>query len=114
MNDTKRNPDPSNSEDAYERGARGSASVNGEDDQAPTEQAPVTEQGDGSGAPDTGSDVAELSTRDDWQRKVDERVKHVVESVVGNLPAVGRDMQSLMSRLDALEKKLDEIESKRK
>ena len=73
MNDTKRNPDPSNSEDAYERGARGSASVNGEDDQAPTEQAPVTEQGDGSGAPDTGSDVAELSTRDDWQRKVDEQ-----------------------------------------
>ena len=78
MNDTKRNPDPSNSEDAYERGARGSASVNGEDDQAPTEQAPVTEQGDGSGAPDTGSDVSELSTRDEWQRKVDEqRDKHL-------------------------------------
>jgi molecular chaperone GrpE len=78
MNDTKRNPDPSNSEDAYDRGARGSASVNGEDDQASTEQAPVTEQGDGSGAPDTGSDVAELSTRDEWQRKVDEqRDKHL-------------------------------------
>lgn len=78
MNDTKRNPDPSNSEDAYERGARGSASVNGEDDQAPTDQAPVTEQGDGSGAPDTGSDVAELSTREEWQRRVDEqRDKHL-------------------------------------
>jgi molecular chaperone GrpE len=78
MNDTKRNPDPSNSEDAYDRGARGSASVNGEDDQASTEQAPVTEQGDGSGAQDTGSDVAELSTRDEWQRKVDEqRDKHL-------------------------------------
>ena len=78
MNDTKRNPDPSNSEDAYERGARGSASVNGEDDQAATEQAPVTEQGDGSGAPDTGSDVAELSTREEWQRRVDEqRDKHL-------------------------------------
>jgi molecular chaperone GrpE len=78
MNDTKRNPDPSNSEDAYERGTRGSASVNGEDDQAPTEQSPVTEQGDGSSAPDTGSDVAELSTRDEWQRKVDEqRDKHL-------------------------------------
>ena len=78
MNDTKRNPDPSNSEDAYERGAPGSASVNGEDDQSPTEQAPVTEQGDGSGAPDTESDVAELSTRDEWQRKVDEhRDKHL-------------------------------------
>ena len=78
MNDTKRNPDPSNSEDAYERGAPGSASVNGEDDQSPTDQAPVTEQGDGSGAPDTESDVAELSTRDEWQRKVDEqRDKHL-------------------------------------
>lgn len=78
MNDTKRNPDPSNSEDSYDRGARGSASVNGEEDQAPTEQAPVTEQGDGSGAPDTGSDVAELSTRDEWQRRVDEqRDKHL-------------------------------------
>ena len=78
MNDTKRNPDPSNSEDAYERGARGSASVNGEDDQLPTEESPATEQGDGSGAPDTGSDVAELSTRDEWQRKVDEqRDKHL-------------------------------------
>jgi molecular chaperone GrpE len=77
MNDTKRNPDPSNSEDAYDR-ARGSASVNGEDDQAPTEPAPITEQGDGSGAPDTESDVAELSTRDEWQRKVDEqRDKHL-------------------------------------
>lgn len=78
MNDRKRNSDPSNSEDAYERGARGNASVNGEDDQSPTEQAPVTEQGDGSGAPDTGSDVAELSSRDDWQRRVDEqRDKHL-------------------------------------
>jgi molecular chaperone GrpE len=78
MNDTKRNPDPSNSEDSYDRSARGSASVNGEEDQAPTEQAPVTEQGDGSGAPDTGSDVAELSTRDEWQRRVDEqRDKHL-------------------------------------
>jgi molecular chaperone GrpE len=77
MNDTKRTPDPSNSEDAHDR-ARGSASVNGEDDQAPTEQAPITEQGDGSGAPDMESDVAELSTRDEWQRKVDEqRDKHL-------------------------------------
>ena len=78
MSHKKRNPDPSDSDDAYERSARGSASVNGDDDQTPTEQAPVTEQGDGSGAPDTGSDVAELSTRDEWQRKVDEqRDKHL-------------------------------------
>jgi len=73
MSDKNRNPDPSDSDDAYERSARGSASINGDDDQTPTEQAPVTEQGDGSGAPDTGSDVAELSTRDEWQRQVNEQ-----------------------------------------
>jgi molecular chaperone GrpE len=73
MSDKNRDPDPTNSDDAYERGARGSASVHGDDDQVPTEQAPVTEQGDGSAAPDTGSDVAELSTRDEWQRRVDEQ-----------------------------------------
>lgn len=80
MNDKKRNPDPSNSDDAYERGAAGSAWVGGDDgDQLPpTEQAPETEQGDGSLAPDTDSDVAELSTRDDLRRRADEqRDKHL-------------------------------------
>jgi molecular chaperone GrpE len=78
MNDTNRNSDPTDSDDSFERGARGGAWVNGEDDQAPTEQAPTSEQGDGSSAPDTASDVAELSTRDDWQRRVDEqRDKHL-------------------------------------
>lgn len=79
MSHKNRNPHPSDSDnDAFDRQGRGSASVNGDDDQTPTEQAPVTEQGDGSGAPDTGSDVAELSTRDEWQRKVDEhRDKHL-------------------------------------
>ena len=78
MSHKNRNPRPSESDDAYEGAARGGASVNGDDDQPPTEQAPVTEQGDGSGAPDTGSDVAELSTRDEWQRRVDEqRDKHL-------------------------------------
>lgn len=79
MSHKNRNPHPSDSDnDAFDRRARGSASVNGDDDQTPTEQAPVTEQGDGSGAPDTGSDVAELSTRDEWQQKVDEhRDKHL-------------------------------------
>jgi molecular chaperone GrpE len=72
MNDTKRTPDPSNSEDSFDLRARRGASVNGEEDQAPTEQSPVTEQGDGSGAPDTESDVAELSTRDESRQKADE------------------------------------------
>lgn len=76
MSDKNRNPDSSLSDDAYD-GARGSSGVNG-DDQAPTEQAPATEQGDGSLADDTTSDVAELSGREDWQRRVDEqRDKHL-------------------------------------
>jgi molecular chaperone GrpE len=74
MNDKNRNPDPTGSDDAYERGARSGAWVNGEEDQStPTEQAPASEQGDGSLAEDTGSDVAELSTREDWQRRVEEQ-----------------------------------------
>src|SRR3982751_6809638 len=79
MNDKKRNSDPSNAEDAFERAA-GSGAWGGDDiDQmSPTEQSPESEQGDGSSAPDTGSDVAELSTRDDWRRRVDEqRDKHL-------------------------------------
>ena len=79
MNDKNRNPDPSESADAYERGATSSAWENDDQDRAsPTEQAPGTEQGDGSLAPDTASDVAELSSREDWQRRVDEqRDKHL-------------------------------------
>lgn len=76
MNDKNRNTDPS--DDMYDRTARGGAGVNGDDDQTPTEQAPVTEQGDGSLADDTSSDVAELSNREDWQRRHDEqRDKHL-------------------------------------
>lgn len=45
-----------------------------------------------------------------WQARVDERVKHAVENVVGNLPALGRDISTLMSRLDALEAKLKALE----
>jgi len=51
---------------------------------------------------------------EDWQRRIDERVKHVVENLTGNLPALGRDMQALTQRLEQLEKKLDELEKSRK
>jgi polyhydroxyalkanoate synthesis repressor PhaR len=47
---------------------------------------------------------------EDWQRRVDERVKQGIESVVGNLPALGRDFQQLKQRLEELEKKVDELE----
>ena len=69
MTEKKRNPDSSFSDDTYET-SRGSAGVDG-DDQVPTEQAPASEQGDGSLADDTASDVAELSGREDW--RVDEQ-----------------------------------------
>lgn len=45
-----------------------------------------------------------------WQARVDERVKHAIENVVGNLPALGRDLSALMARLDALEAKLKALE----
>ncbi|WP_223636926.1 polyhydroxyalkanoate synthesis regulator DNA-binding domain-containing protein [Corallococcus sp. EGB] len=47
---------------------------------------------------------------EDFQRRIDERVKQVVENLTGNLPALGRDMQALTQRLEELEKKLDAVE----
>jgi polyhydroxyalkanoate synthesis repressor PhaR len=51
---------------------------------------------------------------EDFQKKIDERVKLVVESVVGNLPALGRDLGVLVQRIDELEKKIAELESTKK
>ncbi len=48
-----------------------------------------------------------------FQRNVDERVKAVVENVIGNLPALGRDMQALMTRLEQLEEKIAALEKKK-
>ena len=47
---------------------------------------------------------------EEWQRRADERVRQVVENVLGNLPALGRDMQGLIDRLQSLEKKIEELE----
>jgi polyhydroxyalkanoate synthesis repressor PhaR len=62
----------------------------------------------------TGPELLKASQRawEDFQRRVDERVRAAVESVVGNLPAAARDLQQLMARLEALEKKIDELEKK--
>ena len=85
----------------------------GRDGAAPPEGAPPSE-GDAAPGSATGSDLLKASQRawEDFQRRVDERVRAVVESVVGNLPAAARDFQQLMTRLEALEKKLDELEKK--
>jgi polyhydroxyalkanoate synthesis repressor PhaR len=73
---------------------------------------------EGAPVPDTTTtppDLIKASQRalEEWQKKIDERVKLVVESVVGNLPAAGRDMQALIQRLEALERKLEELERRR-
>lgn len=51
---------------------------------------------------------------EDWQKKLDDRVKTVVEGVVGNLPAMGRDLGQLVQRIDALEKKIQALEEKKR
>jgi hypothetical protein len=88
-----------------------------EDGGKPTEEpsTPVTPEGAAAG----GLHPAELlkaSQRafEEWQRRVDERVKHVVENLTGNLPALGRDMATLTQRLEELEKKLEQLEQQKK
>jgi len=68
------------------------------------EDAPTVEDG--------ASDLIRASQKavEDWQRKIDERIRQVIENVVGSLPALGRDMQALQQKLSDLEKKIDELE----
>ena len=69
-------------------------------------------------APGEGSspDLLKASQRmlEDWQKRLDERVRQALENVVGNLPAFARDMQVLLERLEALEKRLEALENQRK
>ena len=51
---------------------------------------------------------------EDFQKKIDERVKTVVDNVVGNLPAMGRDIAALVQRIDQLEKKIQQLEEKKR
>jgi polyhydroxyalkanoate synthesis repressor PhaR len=94
----------------------------GREDKHADEAAPP-EQKDGEQSPaasaKSGLSPAELlkaSQRafEEWQQKIDERVKNAVEGLTGNLPALGRDMQSLMQRLEDLEKKIAELEQQQK
>jgi polyhydroxyalkanoate synthesis repressor PhaR len=45
-----------------------------------------------------------------WQARVDERVKTAVENVLGNLPALGRDLSALVQRIEQLEQKIAQLE----
>lgn len=49
---------------------------------------------------------------EDWQRRIDERVRHVIENFSGSLPALGRDVQALAQRLERLEKRIEELEKR--
>jgi len=72
---------------------------------------------DGAAQGEDGSpDLLKASQRvlEDWQKRLDEKVRQTLENVVGSLPAFGHDMQALLDRLEALEKRLQELEEKRK
>ncbi|WNG60495.1 transcriptional regulator [Archangium gephyra] len=83
----------------------------GTEEAAPPPAEQTAEQQDAN-APGGPAELLKASQRalEDWQRKIDERVKHAVENLAGNLPALGRDMAVLTQRLEELEKKLDELE----
>jgi polyhydroxyalkanoate synthesis repressor PhaR len=69
-------------------------------------------------APDAPAKEGLLKTAqrglEDFQKTLDERVKAVVEGVVGNLPALGRDIGQLVQRIDQLEKKIEQLEQQKK
>jgi polyhydroxyalkanoate synthesis repressor PhaR len=60
-------------------------------------------------------DLARTSQRvfEEWQRRLDERVRQALENVTGNLPAFGRDLQQVADKIEALERRLDALEKKR-
>lgn len=49
-----------------------------------------------------------------WQARIDEQVRAVVEGVVGNLPALGRDLDALVDRITELEQRLTQLEKSEK
>jgi polyhydroxyalkanoate synthesis repressor PhaR len=49
-----------------------------------------------------------------WQARVDERVKAVMENVLGNLPALGRDLDTLVQRIGQLEQRIAQLEEQKK
>ena len=64
-----------------------------------------------------GTSAAELlkssqKTLEDWQGKIDERIRQGIDSLVGTFPALGRDLHSVRQKLEELEKKIEELERK--
>lgn len=72
---------------------------------------------EGEGPPEPSRDeIGKTAQRvfEEWQKKVDERVKLVMENVLGGLPALGRDLQTLVQRIDQLEQKIEQLEKNKK
>jgi polyhydroxyalkanoate synthesis repressor PhaR len=69
---------------------------------------------EGAPSPSGPAELLKASQRawEEWQKRMDERIKTVVEGIVGNLPAATRDMQAVLQRLEEREKKLEELEKK--
>ncbi len=70
------------------------------------------EEGGGSGELKEDLLRAGQRTIEDWQRRADDRVKSLVESVTGSLPALGSDLGQLSRRLEEIERRLDAMEKK--
>ena len=58
----------------------------------------------------TPKELVQLSqkTVEDWQRKLDDRIKTVVESMT-SIPALAKDLHELEKKITELEKKIDEL-----
>jgi len=64
-----------------------------------------------------GTSAADLlkssqKTLEEWQGKIDERIRQGIENLVGTFPVLGRDIHSVSQKLEELEKKIDELERK--
>jgi len=91
--------------------------TNEEEPQASEEAAPAAAEPTAAATSSINpSELLKASQRafEEWQRKIDDRVKQVVEGLTGNLPALGRDLQTLTQRLEELEKKISELEEQKK
>jgi polyhydroxyalkanoate synthesis repressor PhaR len=99
-----------------EAGSRLDKLLRRDENGAPTDGAGETTPPETAAAESGGPEFLKASQRafEEWQKKVDERVKSAVENVLGGLPALGRDLGQLLARIEALEKKLDELESQKK
>jgi polyhydroxyalkanoate synthesis repressor PhaR len=79
----------------------------------PEEEAPVADTKEGPRALREFREWIESSQRsiDEWQKKVDERIRHVVEGI-SPFASLQKEVAALGARLTEIEKRIDEISSK--